>query len=144
MTRLPLSNGRSGERGHPLRVFVVEDHSDTRELLCLLLEQMGHTVFAAATMAEALRRLPGANCDVLISDIGLPDGDGWELLSRLSLPHPIYAIAISGRGANGDRARSLAAGFRHHLTKPAGAEQLAPILDRAVRQLEGVCEAPAA
>jgi CheY-like chemotaxis protein len=119
----------------PLRVFVVENHVDTREFMAFMLEELGHTVFVADTMAKALRDVPAANCDVLISDIGLPDGDGWELLSRLDLPRPIYAIAMSGFGMSSDRVRSKAAGFRHHLVKPMGLEQLESILTSAAEEL---------
>lgn len=120
-----------------LRVFVVENHADTREFLTFLLEDMGHTVIVADTMTRALRDAPAANCDVLISDIGLPDGDGWELLSRLNLERPMYAIAMSGFGMSSDRLRSKAAGFRHHLVKPMGLEQLETILGDAVNAIKG-------
>jgi two-component system CheB/CheR fusion protein len=121
-------------RPRRLRIFVVENHEDTRVLLCILLEQMGHTVRTAATMDEALREIPRSDCDVLISDIGLPDGDGWELMRRLER-RPRYAIAMSGLGMNGDRARSREVGFRHHLVKPTGPEQLAEILQSAAHEL---------
>ena len=114
-----------------MRIFVVENEADTRELLCTLLEQLGHTVFSADTVRGALAAIPKADCDVLISDIGLPDGDGWELLRRLELPHPLYAIALSGYGMSADRARSKAAGYRHHLVKPSGPEELESILKNA-------------
>jgi CheY-like chemotaxis protein len=123
------------ERPDGLRIFVVENHEDTRLLLCILLEQMGHAVSSAATMRDALREIPNAGYDVLISDIGLPDGDGWELMQRLDHSRPSYAIAMSGRGMTGDRARSRAVGFRHHLVKPTGPEQLAEILAHAAREL---------
>ena len=126
----PLPAGRRGG----LRIFVVENHDDTRVLLCILLEQMGHTVRSAGSMREALRAIPEHQYDVLISDIGLPDGDGWELMQRLPF-RPRLAIAMSGRGMNGDRARSHAVGYQHHLVKPTGPEQLAQILDRAQRDL---------
>lgn len=119
-----------------LRVFIVENHADTREFLTLLLEELGHTVLVADTMTKALRELPAANCDVLISDIGLPDGDGWELLSQLYLQPPMYAIAMSGFGMTSDRARSKAAGFRHHLVKPMGLEQLESILGDAAAEID--------
>lgn len=119
----------------PLRVFVVENHVDTREFLTFMLEELGHTVLVADTMAKALRDVPAANCDVLISDIGLPDGDGWELLARLDLPRPIYAIAMSGFGMSSDRARSKAVGYRHHLVKPMELEQLESILSSAAEEL---------
>ena len=119
-----------------LKVFLVENHEDTRTLLCLLLESMGHRVLAAETMKEALRTLPLFDCDVLISDIGLPDGDGWELLQRLRLKHPIYAVAISGFGMSTDCARSRSVGYRHHLVKPYGIEQLPAILREAAHERE--------
>lgn len=121
----------------PLRVFVVENHADTREFLTFMLEELGHQVTVADTMGKALREVPASNCDVLISDIGLPDGDGWELLSRLNLPHPVYAIAMSGFGMSADRTRSKAAGYRHHLVKPMGLEQLETILIEAADELRG-------
>lgn len=125
----------SSSRPPRLRIFVVENHDDTRVLLCILLEQMGHTVKAAASMNEALREIPRSNCDVLISDIGLPDGDGWELMRRLER-RPRYAIAMSGLGMSEDRAQSRDVGFRHHLVKPTGAEQLAEILESVARELK--------
>lgn len=118
-----------------LRVFVVENHADTREFLSLMLQELGHTVFMADTMSRALREVPAANCDVLISDIGLPDGDGWQLLARLDLPKPIYAIAMSGFGMTSDRMRSKAAGFRHHLVKPMDLEHIESILCGAAAEL---------
>ena len=120
-----------------LRVFVVENHTDTRQFLTFMLEELGHTVIVADTMSRALRDMPAANCDVLISDIGLPDGDGWQLLARLDLPKPVYAIAMSGFGMTSDRLRSKAVGYRHHLVKPMGLEQLESILKDAAAELEG-------
>ena len=101
-----------------------------------MLQELGHTVFVADTMSRALREVPAANCDVLISDIGLPDGDGWQLLARLDLPKPLYAIAMSGYGMTSDRMRSKAAGFRHHLVKPMDLEQIESILCDAAAELD--------
>jgi CheY-like chemotaxis protein len=115
----------------PLRVFIVENHEDTRFLLGLLLEQLGHTVFSAPTLTEALAAIPPARCDVLISDIGLPDGNGWELMTRLGDDRPPYAIAMSGFGMSSDRQRSLNVGYRHHLLKPVEPNQLEHLLDEA-------------
>jgi CheY-like chemotaxis protein len=128
---------RDAEENAPrsLRVFVVENHTDTREFLTFMLEELGHTVIVADTMGKALRDAPAAKPDVIISDIGLPDGDGWELLHKLALPRPAYAIAMSGFGMVSDRARSKAAGFRHHLVKPMGLEQLESILREAAQEL---------
>ena len=121
----------------PLRIFVVENHEDTRFLLVLLLEQLGHTVSAAATLGEALAAIPDAHCDVLISDIGLPDGDGWQLLARLGERRPPYAIAMSGFGMSSDRQRSLNVGYRHHLLKPVEPNQLERLLDEAGDETRG-------
>jgi len=119
----------------PLRVFVVENHEDTRFLLVLLLEQLGHAVFSATSLAGALAELPAARCDVLISDIGLPDGNGWELMTRLGDERPRYAIAMSGFGMSSDRQRSLGVGYRHHLLKPVEPNQLERLLDEAAAEL---------
>jgi len=119
----------------PLRIFIVENHEDTRFLLGLLLEQLGHTVFSATTLADALDEMPDAECDVLISDIGLPDGNGWELMTRLGDERPRYAIAMSGFGMSSDRQRSLGVGYRHHLLKPVEPNQLERLLDEAAAEL---------
>src|SRR5438105_3592466 len=92
-----------------LRILVVENHSDTRLSLIAFLEVLGHRAEAVTSLAEALQDLASAHYDVVISDIGLPDGDGWELLHRAHLSPPVYAIAMSGFGTLGDRAKSSAA-----------------------------------
>ncbi len=120
----------------PLRIFIVENHDDTRFLLGLLLEQLGHTVLSVATMQEALRTLPDAHCDVLISDVGLPDGNGWDLLKQLDAGRPKYAIAMSGFGMSADRERSRMAGYRHHLLKPIEPNRLEALLGEAAREIE--------
>lgn len=125
----------SARAATPLRVLVVENHPDTRDVLISLLEGLGHTVVVAESVRDALRAAPRARCDVLISDIGLPDGDGWELLNQLNLPRPMYAIAMSGYGMTADRTRSKAAGYRHHLVKPMGIEQLEGILKEVAAEL---------
>lgn len=120
----------------PLHVHVVENHPDTLKYLRIYLEALGHTVSVASTMAEALATIPGARADVLIADIGLPDGDGWELLRRLKGQGdpPGYAIAMSGFGLSEDRQKSHAAGYRHHLRKPFDPEILDRLLEEAIRE----------
>lgn len=115
----------------PLRIFVVENHADTLKWLSRYLEAMGHKVLSAKTKTDALAALPAADCNVLISDIGLTDGNGWELLKSLQLPRPIYAIAMSGFGMSGDRSKSKAAGYRHHLKKPFMPDELDLVLEQA-------------
>ena len=128
-------NKSSPRAATSLRILVVENHADTREILISLLEGLGHTVVVAESMHSALGVAPSAQCDVLISDIGLPDGDGWTLLGQLNLPRPMYAIAMSGYGMASDRTRSKAVGYRHHLVKPMGLEQLEGILQHVTEEL---------
>lgn len=113
---------------YPLRILLVEDHSDTRKYLALYLKGAGYQVTAVATMGEALEAAPHSDCEVLISDIGLPDGDGWELLERARFSHPVYAIAMSGYGMDTDREKSRAVGYRYHLLKPIVVDQLNRLL----------------
>ena len=121
----------------PLKVFIVENHPDTLKYLQMYLEMVGHEVVAARTMSAALAALPCSGCDVLISDIGLPDGDGWELMRRAqeSLSRPLYAVAMSGFGMNADHLRSKEAGYRHHLLKPFKPSELDTLLAEAAQEL---------
>lgn len=118
-----------------LSIFIVENHGDTLQWTILYLEELGHVVTGVRTMTEALAALPRSGCEVLISDIGLPDGNGWELLERLPAPRPPYAVAMSGFGMNADRARSQAAGYRRHILKPIVPEDLDSVLEEASRTL---------
>jgi CheY-like chemotaxis protein len=119
-----------------LRIFVVEDHRDTLEALQIYLEQSGHIVLSASSKAEAVKEIPMANCHVLISDINLPDGDGWELMQELENLGPHYAIAISGYGMKADCERSAQSGFRHHLVKPVLPHNLDTLLKEASIELK--------
>jgi CheY-like chemotaxis protein len=121
--------------GAPLRVLVVENHDDTRVLLCALLESMGYRTDSVVGMNDALKRLSEAEWDVLISDIGLADGDGWELMRRLPAERSLYAVAMSGFGMASDQANSRAVGYRHHLVKPYGIERLPHILQHAAEEI---------
>jgi two-component system CheB/CheR fusion protein len=115
----------------PLRIFIVENHPATLKYYRLFLEAEGHEVCSAGTIAEALTTIPESNCSVLISDVGLPDGDGWELLEKLKKsgrPYPAFAIAVSGYGSPSDKEKSKAAGFRHHLLKPFEPDVLVELL----------------
>ncbi len=117
-----------------LRIFVVENHRDTLKYLARFLESRGHSVQSARTMKTALEALAGTECDLFISDIGLPDGDGWELLRQLHFPPRVIAVAMSGYGTPSDLQKSKDAGFRHHLVKPFGGEDLAPFIEEALRE----------
>lgn len=117
-----------------LRILVVENHDDSRRYLTMYLKGCGHCVATAASMQEALVMAPQAEYDVLISDIGLPDGDGWELLRQAKFTDPLFAIAMSGFGTNTDSERSKQAGYRHHMLKPLDIDKLDAILVEAAEE----------
>lgn len=115
MAREIVSPPRAGAL---VRVLVVEDHASTLQALCGLLERDGHHVVPAATITEALAAAGLEKFDLLISDLGLPDGTGIELRTKLRGAHGFKSIALSGYGMEEDLARSRAAGFDSHLVKP--------------------------
>jgi CheY-like chemotaxis protein len=119
----------------PLRIFVVEDDNDSLSAIQIYLEKLGHIVFSARSKGEALKKIPGAKCHVLISDINLPDGNGWEILEEIENLRPNYAIAISGYATKAHRQRSAEAGFRHHIVKPVFPDSLNPLLKEATAEL---------
>lgn len=116
----PVANG--------LRVLLVEDHADTLRILSRILSRDGFQVRTAGTVAEATRLLSSQSFDALVTDIGLPDGNGCELMRTANAMRPLRGIAISGFGMEEDIKRSKEAGFEHHLTKPIDALQLETLL----------------
>ncbi|MES2568467.1 MAG: response regulator [Verrucomicrobiota bacterium] len=119
-----------------MRIFIVENHPDTLKWIRLHLEISGHTIQTAGTVAETLKLFPRSNSEVLLSDIGLPDGTGWELIEQLRASNTFLAIAMSGFGLKADTTRSRAAGFHHHLIKPFKPAELDWVLDKVVRERE--------
>ena len=113
-------------------VLVVEDHDDTLRSMKMLLTRLGYEVLAAENMRDALRIAEEQHFDFLLSDIGLPDGSGLELLQQLSRLRKVPALALSGFGMDDDIERSQAAGFADHLTKPVSIDRL----QAAISQLE--------
>ena len=114
-----------------LRVLLVEDHPDTAEQLIRLLRRAGHEVTLARTVREA-HELIGLeeqqshrpNFNILISDLGLPDGSGHDLMRELGRHFGIPGIALSGYGMNDDIRDSMEAGFSRHITKPVDWQEL--------------------
>ena len=115
-----------------LRIFVVEDHAETARGLAMYLRGNGHEVHVALDVRSARQLATEIDYDILLSDIGLPDGNGWDLLEELSARRPIKAIAMSGYNTDSDRARSKAAGFAEHLPKPLTPEDLDQAFERAM------------
>lgn len=118
-----------------LRILVVDDHVDGRTLTTLFLTQAGATVTAVASAREALQLLEVDRPDVLVSDIGLPDEDGYSLIRQIRQREATHggllpAIALTGYARADDRTRALAAGFQAHVAKPLEpAELIAAIAD---------------
>jgi CheY-like chemotaxis protein len=152
VVQLPCSSPASAPSATPsvpppprtgVRVLVVEDHEDTLNTLRRLLERRGYVVRIATSVAQALEVAGSFEFDVLVSDIGLPDGRGTELLERLgelrgSRPP---SIAMSGYGMEDDLERSRDAGFSEHLTKPVEFAALQQAIARLASDLPPVSEA---
>jgi PAS domain S-box-containing protein len=107
-----------------LRILLVDDHDETRLALTQLLRRRRHDVTDVRCMTEAREACRCGAFDILISDIGLPDGSGFELMSELRRNHGLRGIAMTGYGTENDIARSVTAGFVAHLTKPVRIQEL--------------------
>jgi DNA-binding response OmpR family regulator len=114
----------------PRRVLVVEDNRDCRETLCRLRELSGFEVEQASDGPEGLRKALAWRPEAAVVDIGLPLLAGYEVARRLrhALDGLIRLIALTGYGQPEDRCRTFAAGFDHHLTKPANLDELVRLL----------------
>ncbi len=122
-------HGSNIDHSQRLRLLLVEDHADTRRMLHRLLEERRFTVFTAGSVAAALSILSRENIDVLISDIGLPDASGHDLMRQVARVYEsIVGVAISGFGMDSDVKLSREAGFAVHLTKPVDLDQLESLI----------------
>lgn len=113
-----------------LRILLVEDNADTLRVMARLLKSFGHRVTAAASIGQALDAAKEP-FDLIISDIGLPDGTGWDLMRSLHERQPVPGIALSGFASEEDAKKSLGAGFVEHLAKPIDPERL----EQAIQQV---------
>jgi CheY-like chemotaxis protein len=114
-----------------MRVLLVEDHEDTNHSLTQLLRRRGYHVQPAHSVRAALEAAANEKFDVLVSDIGLPDGSGIELMQKLKNDHPIFGIALTGFGMEEDLRRSHDGGFNHHLIKPVDLNRLDALIQQA-------------
>lgn len=130
----PLANGSApaaDTRAHPparnagqLNILLVEDHKDTRACIQRLLEAQAHRITSAGTAEAALKLAETTHFDLVISDLGLPDLTGHELMRRLHARTGVPGIALSGYGMEHDVLESRKAGFKYHLTKPVSFDRL--------------------
>jgi CheY-like chemotaxis protein/anti-sigma regulatory factor (Ser/Thr protein kinase) len=125
-----------------LRVLVVDDEPDTRELLAAVLTSCGAQVIQAATAAEAFEHVERTRPDVLITDIGMPEEDGYSLLARIrSLPPErgggMPAAALTAYARAEDRARALRSGFQMHVPKPVEPAELITIVANLAGRMGG-------
>jgi len=109
------------DRAKP-KILLVEDHSDTLRTFAALLRKAGYPVVTAETICDAESRF--SQCDVLVTDLGLPDGNGYDLMARFKANGGTHGIAVSGFGQEEDIARSQRSGFSKHLTKPIDIDEL--------------------
>ena len=130
----PTETGPAHGSTTKLRILLVEDHEQTRKTLERLLGRRGHQVTAAATLAEGRKLAAGDSFDLLLSDLGLPDGSGEELMKEVRETKHLKGIALSGYGMEEDIQRSLEAGFAAHLTKPINIEALDQAIERTWRE----------
>ncbi len=112
----------------PLRILLVEDHGDTRRTLSRLLTHFGHDISVADCTQSAKEIVDTKEFDVLLSDIGLPDGSGYDVITHAKQKQPIKGIALTGFGMDEDIRKSKEAGFDFHLTKPVDFAELRSVL----------------
>ena len=113
-----------------LRILLVEDHADTRRTLSRLLSHFGHQIFVADNRQSALEIVQSQKFDVVLSDIGLPDGTGYDVISEAKRRQPIKAVALTGFGTDEDIRRGKEAGFDFHLVKPVDFHELRTVLNQ--------------
>ena len=116
-----------------IRVLLVEDHPDTAVTLSRLLRRSGFVVAGAPDVATAAAKAEAETFDVLVSDLGLPDGSGYDVIRRVRAHQIVPGIAMSGYGMDNDVRRTREAGFTEHLVKPIDVPQLIAAIRRAAQ-----------
>jgi CheY-like chemotaxis protein len=117
-------NGSAHHSPKMMRVLLVEDHEPTCRTLADLLSRRNYSVVTATSVAQARQAADAERFDLIISDVGLPDGNGCELMTELKSRYGLSGIALTGYGMDDDLLRSHAAGFVTHLTKPVSVQAL--------------------
>ena len=127
-----------------MKILLVEDHADTLETVTLLLRRSGHEVLPTATCAEARSAAQGqSDIQAVVGDLGLPDGDGVDLLVELKRRFGCPTIALTAYGMESDVRRCAAAGIDRHLLKPIGVVELSSALKDLTRNEPTPPQSPA-
>ena len=133
---VPGKSGSNSAERRRCTILVVEDHFDTIDMLRRLLTRQGHTVLMAGSCADAwaavdrAARQGSATIDLVIGDIGLPDGDGVQLMADLKRRLHCPVVALTGHGMTADLQRCADAGIDRHLLKPVGVAELNSEMER--------------
>jgi len=127
-----LIEGQIGIALQGVKVLLIEDDADTRETIAAVLEQFGASVTQAASAVEALREFVTSPPDLLISDIGMPEMDGYQLLAAIQekTQHPPPAVALTAYATPSERDRALRSGFQAHISKPVEVSELVSVAVR--------------
>ncbi len=124
----PAEATRKQVEARPRYILVVDDHHDTCTGMKMMLERRGYDITLAHTADQAVAKARARDFDLLISDIGLPDRSGYELMRELREIKNLRGIALSGFGMEHDINKARAAGFSEHLTKPINFERLEEVI----------------
>jgi CheY-like chemotaxis protein len=114
----------------PKTILLVEDHADSASSLSRCLVRVGHTVQIAVSLAEARHFAAAQRFDLALCDLGLPDGDGCDLMRELAAAYGLRGIALTGFGMPDDIDRAAQAGFAAHVLKPVALDKLLDILEK--------------
>ncbi|WP_321914847.1 MULTISPECIES: response regulator [unclassified Paraburkholderia] len=126
-----VAERRGPHRVGALNILLIEDHEDTAEVMSQLMRSGGHEVAVAGSVAGALALTASMAFDLVVSDIGLPDGSGIDFIRAFRAQSTAPAVALTGFGTDDDVRRSVEAGFTAHLTKPVNFEQLERLIEEA-------------
>jgi nitrogen-specific signal transduction histidine kinase/CheY-like chemotaxis protein len=118
----------------PLTILLIEDHVDTAEVMAQLIRSLGHEVSVVGLVADALAATQSATFDLIVSDVGLPDGTGLDFIKAFREHSDVPAVALTGFGTDEDVRRCISAGFTSHLTKPVNFGQLEQLIETAANQ----------
>ncbi|CAB3757638.1 hybrid sensor histidine kinase/response regulator [Paraburkholderia solisilvae] len=126
-----VADATTGHPGGALAILMVEDHEDTAEVMAQLIRMLGHEVTVVGRVADALAATQTASFDLIVSDVGLPDGTGIDFIRAFRERSDVPAVALTGFGTDEDIRRCLDAGFNAHLTKPVNFAQLERAIESA-------------